>query len=205
METTDLGPTGYPRPMTTIPAPPQTLSQAGRAAHDIGLAGMLGGALFGRMALHPAVASISDPRERGEVVNAAWRRYGAVNGLSLAAVVAGWAGARAAEASDRNLTAAEQKLARAKDGLVGTLVAFGVASAVDGIRFARSAPGGAVPLADGSHPTAETPPAAARLKRRLNVLGALTIGAEVGLVAVNAALAQESFRRPKARRRLMLR
>jgi hypothetical protein len=128
-----------------------------------------------------------------------------VNGLSLAAVVAGWAGARAAEASDRNLTAAEQKLARAKDGLVGALVAFGVASAVDGIRFARSAPGGAVPLADGSHPTAETPPAAARLKRRLNVLGALTIGAEVGLVAVNAALAQEGFRRPKARRRLMLR
>jgi hypothetical protein len=190
--------------MTTIPAPPQTLSQAGRAAHDLGLAGLLGGSLFGRMALHPAVASISDPRERGEVVNAAWRRYGAVNSLSLAAVVAGWAGARA-EAADRNLTPAERRLARAKDGLVGALVAFGVASAVDGVRFARSAPGGAVPLADGSHPTADTPAAAARLKRRLNVLGALTIGAEVGLVAVNAALAQEGFRQPKVRRRVRLR
>ena len=74
--------------MPTIPAPPKSLSQAGRAAHDLGLAGLLGGVLFGRMALHPAVAAISDPRERGEVVNAAWRRYGTVNSLSLAAGLA---------------------------------------------------------------------------------------------------------------------
>jgi hypothetical protein len=191
--------------MTAIPAPPETLSQVGRAAHDLGLAGLLGGYLFGRLALHPAVANISDPRERGEVVNAAWRRYGVVNSLGLAAVTSGWVGARLAEAADRNLTPRERRLARAKDGLVGALVAFGVASAVDGVRFARSAPGGAVPLADGSHPTADTPAAAARLKRRLNVLGALTIGAEVGLVAVNAALAQEGFRQPKVRRRVRLR
>jgi hypothetical protein len=191
--------------MTTIAAPPQTLGHVGRAAHDLGLAGLLGGTLFGRMALHPAVASISDPRERGEVVNAAWRRYGTVNSLSLAAVVAGWAGARAAAAADRNLTPAERRLARAKDGLVGTLVVGGVASAVEGVRFARSAPGGAVPLADGSHPSGETPAGAARLKRRLNVLGAVTVAAEVGLVAVNAALAQERFRRPKVRRRFALR
>jgi hypothetical protein len=191
--------------MPTIPAPSQPLSQAGRAAHDLGLAGLLGGVLFGRMALHPAVAAISDPRERGEVVNAAWRRYGTVNSLSLAAVVAGWAGARAAEASDGNLTPAERRLARVKDGLVGALVVSGVASAVEGIRFARSAPGGAVPLADGAHPSPETPDAAARLKRRLNALGAVTMAAEVGLVAVNAALAQEGFRRPRVRRRVRLR
>src|SRR6185312_12095619 len=157
--------------MPTIPAPPQSLSQAGRAAHDLGLAGLLGGVLFGRMALHPAVAAISDPRERGEVVNAAWRRYGTVNSLSLAAVVAGWAGARAAEAADRNLTPAERRLARVKDGLVGALVVSGV----EGVRFARTAPGGAVPLADGAHALPETPDGAARLKRRLNALGAVTM------------------------------
>src|SRR5215468_8009350 len=99
--------------MPTIPAPPQSLSQAGRAAHDLGLAGLLGGTLFGRTALHPAVAAISDPRERGEVVNDAWRRYGTVNSLSLAAVVAGWASARFADATDRRLTPAERRLARA--------------------------------------------------------------------------------------------
>src|SRR5919206_1517946 len=109
--------------MSRVSAPSLTISQVGRAAHDLGLAGLLGGSLFGRMALHPAVADISDPRERGEVVNAAWRRYGTVNGLGLAAVVAGWAGARVAEAADRNLTPQERRLARAKDGLVAALVA----------------------------------------------------------------------------------
>ena len=189
--------------MTTIPAPPQTLSKAGRAAHDLGLAGLLGGTLFGRTALHPAVAAISDPRERGEVVNDAWRRYGTVNSLSLAAVVAGWASARFADASDQRLTPAERRLARAKDVLVAAVVVCGAASAAEGVRFAGSAPGGAVPLADGAHPSPETPERAARLKRRLNVLGGLTLAAEVGLVAVNAALAQEGFRRPAVRRRLL--
>jgi hypothetical protein len=189
--------------MSMIRAPRVPVSQLGRAAHDLGLAGLLGGGLFGRMALHPAVAGISDPRERGEVVNAAWRRYGVVNSLGLAAVTAGWVGARAAEAADGRLSPAERRLARAKDGLVAAVFACGVASAVEGIRFSRSAPHGAVPLADGSHPAPETPPRAAALKKRLNVLGGLTLGAEVGLVAVNAALAQEGFRRP-ARRRMLL-
>src|SRR3954454_1716404 len=124
--------------MTTIPAPPKTISQVGRAAQDLGLAGLLGGTLFGRMALHPAVASISDPRERGEVVNAAWRRYGTVNSPFLRAVVVGWVGSRAAEAADCNLAPAERRLARVKDGLVGALVLSGLASAVEGVRFSRS-------------------------------------------------------------------
>src|SRR5919108_1464347 len=188
--------------MTAISAPPQSLSQVGRAAHDLGLAGLLGGTLFGRMALHPAVAAITDPRQRGEVVNAAWRRYGVVNALALGAVTAGWAGARAAEAANRNLTPAERRLARAKDGLVGALVLTGVASAVEGIRFSRSAPGGAVPLDDGAHAAPDASEAATRLKQRLNVLGGVTMAAEVGLVAVNAALAQEGFRGPAVRRRL---
>ena len=34
--------------MPAIPAPPVPLSQAGRAAHDLGLAGLLGGNMFGR-------------------------------------------------------------------------------------------------------------------------------------------------------------
>jgi len=188
--------------MPSFSAPSVPLSQVGRAAHDLGLAGMLGGTLFGRLALHPAVAEISDPRERGKVVNAAWRRYGAVNGAGLAAVVVGWAGARAAEARDGNLTPAERRLARAKDGLVGVVALAGAASAVEGMRFARSAPGGAVPLRDGDHASGSASDAATGLKQRLNALGLVTLAAEAALVGVNAALAQESFRRPAARRRL---
>ena len=92
--------------MASIPAPPVPLSQLGRAAHDIGLAGLLGGNLFGRLALHPSVTEISDKAERGKLVNAAWRRYGIINSLSLGAVVAGWLGARAKEAAPRQLSEA---------------------------------------------------------------------------------------------------
>ncbi len=56
-----------------VKIPPLPVAQFGRAAHDIGLAGLMGGNLFGRIALHPAVTEISDPRERGKVVNTAWR------------------------------------------------------------------------------------------------------------------------------------
>jgi hypothetical protein len=183
-----------------VPAPPVKLSEVGRAAHDIGLAGLLGGNLFGRLALHPAVTELADPAERGKLVNAAWRRYGAINSLSLAAVVSGWVGARLNESANRRLSDSERRLAYAKDALVGLVAVTGLATAAEGIRFARMAPGGAVPLRDGDHAAPSADDAARRSKRRVNVLSTANLACELGLVAVNAALAQEGFRRPPARR-----
>jgi hypothetical protein len=189
--------------MSTLTPSSVVVSQAGRAAHELGLAALLGGNLFGRLALHPSVDRITDPRERGAVVNAAWRRYGTINSIGLAAMTAGWAGARAEEARGAaKLTGRERALARIKDGLVGMIIATGVLTAIEGIRFSHQAPGGAVPLADGSTPDPTTPARAARMKRTLNVLGAAAIGAEAALVAVDAALSQENFRRSPLRRRV---
>ena len=181
-------------------APSVPLSQVGRAFSEIGMAGLLGGSLFGRLALHPSVTEISDETERGKVVNAAWRRYGTVNTLSLVAIAAGWVGARAQEASDDKLSPAERRLARAKDVLVGAVAVTGIASAVEGMRFAKAAPDGAVPLSDGDHAAPGASDQAKRLKARLNALGIASLVADTGLVAVNAALAQQNFRRPPARR-----
>jgi hypothetical protein len=188
--------------MPTIPAPPVLLSQVGRAAHDLGLAGLLGGNLFGRFALHPSVTTMHDQSERGKVVNAAWRRYGAINAVSLVAVSTGWVGARLNEAADRRLSPEERRLARAKDVLVGAVVATGLASAAQGMRFASKAPDGAVPLRDGDHVAAGASDEARHAKRRVNALGAASLVAEVALVSVNAALNQQGFRRPAARRLL---
>ena len=188
--------------MASISAPPVPLSQVGRAAHDIGLAGLLGGNLFGRLALHPSVTQIRDKGERGKVVNAAWRRYGLVNSISLAAVAVGWAGARADEARPRRLSEQERRLAVAKDVLVGVVAVSGLATAAQGVRFARQAPDGAVPLTDGDHAAPEATTAQRRAKRRLNALGLVSLAAETGLVGVNAALAQQGFRRPPVRRAL---
>jgi hypothetical protein len=188
--------------MAAIPvsAPSVPLSQVGRAAHDIGLAGLLGGNLFGRLALHPSVTEISDAGERGKVVNAAWHRYGTVNTLSLLAVTTGWLGARLDEAADTRLSPPERRLARAKDVLVAVVAAAGLATAAQGVRFARTAPDGAVPLADGDHAAPSASERSRQAKRRLNALGAVSLGAEVALVAVNAALNQRNFRRPAPRR-----
>lgn len=188
--------------MRSITAPSVPVSQVGRAAHDVGLAGLVGGNLFGRLALHPSVTQISDKAERGKLVNAAWRRYGIVNSVSLLAVVTGWVGARADEAAPGRLSAAERRLAVAKDVLVGLVTVTGAATAVQGIRFARAAPAGAVPLEDGDHAAAEASDRQRRAKRSLNALGLTALAAELGLAGVNAALAQQGFRRPPVRRAL---
>ena len=186
--------------MPDLLPPSVPVSQIGRAASHVGMAGLLGGTLFGRLALHPAVTEISDPRERGKVVNAAWRRYGTINSLSLLAVVAGWVGARADEARDANLSERERRLAQLKDVLVGACTVTGLATMVEGIRFSKTAPGGGVPLTDGDHAAPEATYDQARLKRRVNALGIASLLTYVGLMAVDAALAQENFRRPPARR-----
>ena len=184
----------------TVPAPPVPLSKVGRAAHDIGLAGLLGGNLFGRLAMHPSVTEISDQAERGKVVNAAWRRYGAVNSVSLAAVAGGWLGARLRESASSRLSEPERRLAYAKDALVGLVAATGLATAAEGMRFGRMAPGGAVPLRDGDHASSAASASARRSKRRVNALSTANLVSEIALVVVNSALSQEGFRRPPGRR-----
>jgi hypothetical protein len=195
---------GKAHAMPSFPTPSVPLSQIGRAAHDIGLAGVLGGNLFGRLALHPSVTEISDAAERGKVLNAAWRRYGVIQSVGLAAVVGGWTLARAQEARDDRLSPAERRLARAKDALVGVVTLTGAATAAAGIRFSHTAPDGAVPLQDGDHAAPSASGEAKRAKRRVSALGLVAIVAEAGLVGVNAALAQQGFRRPPRRRAIPL-
>jgi hypothetical protein len=185
---------------TRVRIPSDAVSSLGRAAHDAGLAALLGGNLYGRIAMHPALADVSDDAERGRVVNRAWRRYGWVHSLGLAAILAGWLGARAGEALPDSLSDRERTLAKGKDAAVAAVAVTGVATAIEGMRFARTAPGGAVPLADGNTPGESTPADAARLKRRVNVLSTASALADLTLLGVNAALAQANFRRPPVRR-----
>jgi hypothetical protein len=161
-------------------------------SEQAGIAALLGGNLFGRVALHPAVEGVCTPEDRGRVVNAAWRRYGTVNSLSLVAVVAGWLVTRG-EIRDPDLV-------RAKDIAVGAVTATGIASALAGVRFGKAAPGGAVPLESGSEAAAGASASQSHQKRLLNALGAASLFSELALVGIQGALAQENFRRPPARR-----
>jgi hypothetical protein len=182
-----------------------TLAEAARAAHDWGLASWLGGSMFGKFALNPSVAQISDHRERGKVVNAAWNGYNVINALSLGAVALGWFASRFTETRPSRLSSRERDLAKAKDGLTIAALVTGAASAVEGARLAKAEPEGAVPIERGTKPAEETPKPAALTQRMLGVLGTANIASGVGLVVVNAVLSQVNHSRPPLRRALLRR
>jgi hypothetical protein len=166
------------------------------------VAAILGGNLYARVGMNPALREVSDATERGKVTNRAWRRYGVINGLGLAAIVAGWGGARLGEALPRNLSPRENALAIGKDAAVASLAISGVALGLLGMKFATMEPDGAVPLEDGSEPADAATPAETRAKRVLDALGAANLVSALALVGANAALSQANFRRPPARRLL---
>ena len=178
-----------------------TISTAGHAAEVIGLAAILGGNLFARAGMHPALREVSDPAERGKVVNAAWRRYGTIESLSLAALITGWAGSRPGEADRRSLSERDRVLGMAKDAAVAAVALTGLAAGIQGMRFSGMEPKGAVPLEDGSKAGEDASLKESRAKRRLNLLGAVHLASALTLVGVNAALGQAGARHDTRRRR----
>ena len=183
----------------------QTLADSARVAHDWGLASWLGGSMYGKFAMNPAVANISDKSERGKVVNAAWNGYNLVNAASLAAVGLGWFASRFTETRPDKLTGRERDLAKAKDGLTVAAIVTGVATGVQGARLAKQAPGGAVPIERGNKPAEDTPQTAAKIQKSIGALSLANIGSGVGLVVVNALMAQAEHSRPPLRRALLRR
>jgi hypothetical protein len=179
-----------------------TVADATGAAHDVGLAAWLGGAMFGKFAHNPSLVKISSRPERGSVSNAAWNGYNPINALGLGAAALGWAAARATEASNGNLTGRERALLTAKDGLMASAVLTGVLNGIQGARLAGQAPDGAVPVETGTKPATDTPAKAAGIQRSLAVLGNFNIASGVALVAVNAMLARTNHSGPSMRRAL---
>ena len=182
------------------------MTTAGRAAHDIGLAAILGGNLFARIGMHPALAEVADPRERGKVVNAAWRRYGTINSLALAALLAGWAASRSGEPDRETLSERERALVAARDAAVIAVAVTGVAAGIQGVRFSRMEPEGAIPMEDGSEPGADASLGESRAKRRLNLIGAAHVAAALSLGGLNVAVRSAGLgSRPRRRRGLRCR
>jgi lysylphosphatidylglycerol synthetase-like protein (DUF2156 family) len=177
-----------------------SLANGTRAAHDVGLAAWLGGAMFGKFAHNPSLVHITSHAERGSVSNAAWNGYNVINAAGLGAAALGWTAARLTETRPANLSATERTLSTAKDGLMAAAVLTGVASGVQGARLARQAPEDAVPVETGTVPAPETPEKAARIQRSLGVLGSASIATGVALVAVNAVLAQVNHSHPAKKR-----
>ncbi|HSS01389.1 MAG TPA: hypothetical protein VLM79_30225 [Kofleriaceae bacterium] len=107
------------------------LSTAAWTAHEIGLATAVGGTMFGRAALQPALREIADPEDRDRVSAEAWRRFSWLNLAAHGVVAATWLAGRTM-LSGRAASGSARTLTRIKDGLVVTSIATGVASFVVG-------------------------------------------------------------------------
>src|SRR5215510_253475 len=103
------------------------LSTAAWTAHEIGLATAVGGTVFGRAALQPALRDIADPEDRNSVSTGAWRRFSWLNLAAHGVVAATWFTGRSM-LSGREVSGMARTLTRIKDGLVIASLATGIGS-----------------------------------------------------------------------------
>lgn len=167
-----------------------TLSSTAWIVHDLGLASTIGGSLFGKLALHPSIHHVADTQQRDELVDDAWRRFSILNLAAHLAVLATWLPGRKM-LSGREATPLARSLTLAKDVLIGTSLASGVASIVAGRALARRVRRGAGPAHARTAAPGETTPTA-RLDRTVRRLGTLNLACNVGVMAVTSLLAMQA-------------
>lgn len=168
------------------------LSSAAWVAHDLGLAAIVGGSLFGKTAFDPAVDKLRNAKWREKVNDDAWRRYGPLTLAAHVAVAAPWLVGRLM-LSGREVSATARSLTRAKDILIGVSVVTAVASAILGRIMSRRRSrerdpeqvGAANALADNqAHERVA-------LDRAIDVVSTVNLAANMGVMGVTSVLAME--------------
>ncbi len=179
-----------------------TIQDVNQALHNIGMATWVGGTIFGRYALNPAVRRVASHAERGAVANDAWNRFNALNAVALTVVGAGHVGGRLSELRFSNLSEREKPLVRAMDVFTVAGVTTGVLTGIQGRRLARQGADGAVPVETGATPAVDTPEQAARIQKSINALGRVNLVSGLGLVTSTGLFWRSAVSRPPTQRAL---
>ncbi len=161
-------------------------------AHELGLAASFGGVLFGKLALNPNLDVLENKPDRGKLLNKSWNRYNAVNAASVATAIATWLAGRSSISGNFALDDEGNNLVRTKDALLATAAVTGLISMLSGISLSRQAPDGAVPLDSGVSPAPEMSDEAARLLRRVNLLGNVNVAVLGAAIAVSTILSMKA-------------
>lgn len=161
-------------------------------AHELGLAASFGGVLFGKLALNPNLDVLENKPDRGKLLNKSWNRYNAVNAASVGTAIATWLAGRSTISGNFALDDEGNNLVRTKDALLATAAVTGLVSMLSGLSLSRQAPDGAVPLDSGVSPAPEMSDEAARLLRRVNLLGNVNIAVLGGVIAVSTILSMKA-------------
>lgn len=161
-------------------------------AHELGLAASFGGVLFGKLALNPNLDVLENKPDRGKLLNKSWNRYNAVNAASVGTAIATWLAGRSSISGNFALDDEGNNLVRTKDALLATAAVTGLISMLSGISLSRQAPDGAVPLDSGVSPAPEMSDEAARLLRRVNLLGNVNVAVLGAAIAVSTILSMKA-------------
>ena len=165
------------------------LSSAAWIAHDVGLATAIGGTLFGREALHPALREgIADQDERDRVADAAWRKFSWVNLAGHIAMASTWFAGRAM-LSGREVDRMSRPLTVAKDALIVASLVTGGASVVLGRLLGAQVREERTSLQNRER--VET------LRRAVGAVGLVNLAANIGILGVTAVLAMQASKSPK--------
>lgn len=156
------------------------LSSSAWIAHDLGLATAVGGTMFGRLALAPALREISG-KQRDTVSDTAWRRFSWINLAAHGLVAATWFAGRAM-LSGREATKTSRQLTLVKDGFVVASLATGIASVILGRMLGKR-------LRERESVTEEKD--VKDLRRTVGALGIANLAANAGVAALTTALAME--------------
>ena len=148
----------------------------------LGLAVALGGMLFGKLGLDPAVAVIKRRRERGRVVTQAWTRWTILGAAGMMAAAL----ARVRENFAAPGCQGTRRVSLAADTLFAIACLTGAMNLVCGVLLTRTAKGGAVPIETGLR----SGPAMTLRQRRLH--RTMVVGGWTQLAALAGALALQS-------------
>ena len=160
-----------------------TLTGTALTLHDLGLAASFGGALYGQLAMHPALARVEDKEQRGEILRDAWRSFSPTSLIAAGVVGLTWLTGRTA-ITGNIIDSQTRSLVIAKDILVGAYVATGVATNVIGRMASDNAESAGKSV--GSYAQVDDPKAAAL--KVVSILGRVNLIAAAGIIAVTAIL-----------------
>ena len=168
-----------------------TLSTAAWAAHEVGLATAIGGTLYGRTALQPALGEIASADERDRVSADAWKRFSWINLAAHGIIAATWFTGRAM-LSGREVTAEARTLTKVKDGLIIASLVSGVGSNIFGRILGKRVEQGLGPqeMRDRSGAQNEAKKTMA-VQRVVGALGIVNLVTNVAILGVTTVLAME--------------
>lgn len=165
------------------------LSTAAWVAHDLGLATGIGGALFGRVGMQPAVRAISDKSERAMVVSQAWTNFSKYQMAGLGLMGVTWLVGRTF-LSGREIGRYPRAMVIAKDALVLGTLGTAIGAAIAGRKLAsreKQSVGLFDPLALPEDVNKE-----AKLRRTSSTLGIANLILGAGVLAITTILAQQA-------------